>query len=210
MVPVQRPAAGAAQQSPEQTPIEPPLLKRVTSPTPHDLRLAAAGVSTSESAFLRGAVKSIKPALAIGTAGIVVGALRMTSDARTLRADIIEDGFSANSAESAAKLTRNAVRVGRGLTHVAVSLGAHLAPGLSIAAAVLDTAVAAAIEANPESTSMEKSLARAASVAAVISATGFPVVGQISGIVATGLGLWRDTYGDDRRGLHLALEGPEL
>ena len=208
MVPVQRPASAAAHQTPEKKPPEPALLKRVVSPTPQDLRLASAAVSTAENVFLRGAVKRIKPAIAIGAAGIVVGALRMNSDARTLRADIIEDGFSANSSESAAKMTRNVVRVARGLTHVAMSLGAHLAPGLSVAAAALDTAVAAAIELNPEATRMEKGLARAASLAAVISATGIPVVGQISGIVATGLGLWRDTYGDDRREAHLALEGP--
>lgn len=209
MVPVQRPAVGAGQQTPEKKAAEPAGLKRLISLTPHDLRLAAAAVSTSENVFLRGAVKRVKPAIAIGAAGIVVGALRMTSDARTLRADLIKDGFSANSTESAAKMTRNAVRVARGLTHVAVSLGAHLAPGLSIAAAVLDTTVAASIEANPASTSMEKGLARAASVAAVISATGIPFIGQISGIVATGLGLWRDTYGDDRRHAYLALEDPE-
>jgi hypothetical protein len=145
------------------------------------LRVASAVVSTGENLMRLRGTPLVTASRVLGASGAVIAAARMVGDARALRDDVSAGGVSANSVESASKLA------------------AHTVPGLSVASAALDTAVAAALETNPEATESERNLAHAAAVTSWVSALNIPIVSQVSGIASTGLGLWRDAYSDERR-----------
>ena len=58
---------------------------------------------------------------------------------------------------------------------------------------------AGALETNPEAERRERAFAWAAATASWVSALNIPIASQLFGISATGLGLWRDEFGDERR-----------